>query len=439
MNELCKYVPKWSTLFATSGKEFVSELKTAITRLDAAIGAQAFLRLAKAPKITTETGQTSYPWSDNNALQAFRNQVAQQQFSPVQFVVDRTNLPPSMFHAASSAVPSNKPYLRNYQVAATSQSLTMSGIGVSENFQMKFTAKKMQAIRVHPGEWFDRSILSQPQLKYLFGETGTMPLLPMTIWVAYQPSVFLKLTELEISVLQQAWNNQQTVAIAAGAALFKNAPHINWLRNHLMQDFDEPIAAMLSQYNTTQEESDKLIIHRPTLDHDNEAFLADSSAMPHFEQVSYSVHLESTSWSNYVTYGVIAGTTGQSRRMEAIKIKLVDAPPNVHVVYRAHVAGHGWLGWMRDDQVAGTTGESRRMEAIQIYLENAPDTSIHYRVHAEGVGWMPWTCCGNVAGTTGQSRRIEAIQVYCKTNVITAELASSSATPQVIAVTSEIL
>lgn len=71
---------------------------------------------------------------------------------------------------------------------------------------------------------------------------------------------------------------------------------------------------------------------------------------------------------------------------------------------------------MHDDQVVGTTGESRRAEAIQIELVGLPDYSVVYRVHMKTKGWSDWVCDGAVAGTTGESRRIEAIEVYIKKN-----------------------
>jgi uncharacterized protein YjdB len=63
----------------------------------------------------------------------------------------------------------------------------------------------------------------------------------------------------------------------------------------------------------------------------------------------------------------MAGTTGQSRRMEAIRIRLAGCGI-LRVQYQVHVAGQGWLPWVSDGQMAGTTGQSRRMEAIRIQL-----------------------------------------------------------------------
>jgi uncharacterized protein YjdB len=81
------------------------------------------------------------------------------------------------------------------------------------------------------------------------------------------------------------------------------------------------------------------------------------------------------------------------------------------VQYRAHVQGHGWQGWVADDAVAGITGQSRRLEALEIRLTGGHPWSIVYRAHVASTGWQEWVMDGVTAGTTGQSRRMEALQV----------------------------
>ncbi|MGN1299276.1 MAG: GH25 family lysozyme [Candidatus Scatovivens sp.] len=124
--------------------------------------------------------------------------------------------------------------------------------------------------------------------------------------------------------------------------------------------------------------------------------------------VRYQVHLKDLGWVNTVYDGQVGGTTGQSRRMEAIAIALNGVDGNL--TYQVHVQDYGWLGKVSEGQIAGTTGQSRRMEAIIINLDNS-SYSIKYRVHVKDIGWMPWVSSGQVAGTTGESRRIEAIQI----------------------------
>jgi Zn-dependent metalloprotease len=128
--------------------------------------------------------------------------------------------------------------------------------------------------------------------------------------------------------------------------------------------------------------------------------------------VTYRAHVKDLGWLGWVSNGATAGTTGQSRRMEAAQIVVNGLPSGVGVTYRAHVAGNGWLGWVSNGATAGTTGQSRRMEAIEIKLTNAPSTcNINYRAHVAGNGWLGWVSNGATAGTTGQSRQMEALQV----------------------------
>lgn len=126
--------------------------------------------------------------------------------------------------------------------------------------------------------------------------------------------------------------------------------------------------------------------------------------------VAYSAHVRDIGWMAMVHNGATAGTTGQSRRMEAVRIN-VSGIPGASVRYRAHVANIGWMGFVANGAVAGTTGQSRQMEAVEIRLENARGYSIEYRVHVQDIGWMGWVRDGQQAGTTGQSKRMEAIEI----------------------------
>ena len=52
-----------------------------------------------------------------------------------------------------------------------------------------------------------------------------------------------------------------------------------------------------------------------------------------------------------------------------IKIKLNGKLAELYdVIYRVHVQNKGWLKWVKNGEVAGTTGESLRMEALQVIL-----------------------------------------------------------------------
>lgn len=124
--------------------------------------------------------------------------------------------------------------------------------------------------------------------------------------------------------------------------------------------------------------------------------------------IRYEVHLKDKGWSKTMFNGEIAGTTGESRRMEAISIALGYIKGKIY--YKVHCQDYGWLGFVPEGNISGTTGESKRMEAIIINFESN-EYEIKYRVHVQDYGWMNWVSSGQVAGTTGQSKRIEAIQI----------------------------
>lgn len=103
-----------------------------------------------------------------------------------------------------------------------------------------------------------------------------------------------------------------------------------------------------------------------------------------------------------------SGTTGESRRLEAVRI--YGAP----VTFRVHVQGIGWTDWTEDGW-AGTKGRSLRTEAIQVRMIDSPSVDeayrVEYRVHMQNIGWMPWVADGATAGKVGQGLRLEAVEV----------------------------
>jgi len=127
--------------------------------------------------------------------------------------------------------------------------------------------------------------------------------------------------------------------------------------------------------------------------------------------VSYRAHVEGA-WLPWVSDGEVAGTTGHARRMEALEVRLTDAPRELSVRYQGHVEDIGWMGWVVDGAAAGVPEQAVRLEAVRIVLDNAtPGFHVKYQAHVEKEGWMDWHSDGEVAGTTGQSRRLEAIRI----------------------------
>ena len=130
--------------------------------------------------------------------------------------------------------------------------------------------------------------------------------------------------------------------------------------------------------------------------------------------VSYSTHVQNIGWQTAVQDGATAGTSGQSKRLEAIKISLPNQGYSGGIQYRTHIQNIGWeSSWKSNGAASGTSGRALRLEAIQIKLtgDMAKNYDVYYRVHAQNFGWMGWAKNGASAGTAGYSYRLEAIQI----------------------------
>lgn len=128
--------------------------------------------------------------------------------------------------------------------------------------------------------------------------------------------------------------------------------------------------------------------------------------------VKYQSHVQNIGWMSVLKNGGIAGTTGKSLRMEALKITLNHKKKSM-INYRTHVSNIGWQSWKSSGQLAGTTGKSRAIEAIQIKLigDYAKKYDVYYSVHVPYKGWLGWAKNGAVAGSTGLALRTEAIKI----------------------------
>ena len=124
--------------------------------------------------------------------------------------------------------------------------------------------------------------------------------------------------------------------------------------------------------------------------------------------ISYRAHVANIGWQPYTSS--IAGTTGQSKAIEALELKVANNPGG-EIQCSAHVANVGWQDFTSG--TAGTTGRGLQTEAFKIRLTGAlaEDYDVYYRVHIQNQGWLGWAKNGEVAGSTGQGLRVEAIEV----------------------------
>lgn len=140
----------------------------------------------------------------------------------------------------------------------------------------------------------------------------------------------------------------------------------------------------------------------------------------------YRAHVEKAGWLPSVHDGQTAGTTGQSARMEAIKI---TPPEGVVLDVMAHVQRKGNMEYLgikkgkssgtgssQTDPIIGTVGLGLRLEGIWVRAQVPEGRELRYRAHVQGAGWLPWQTAkaktyGGLAGTTGQGLRLEAVQM----------------------------
>ncbi|MBO5389509.1 MAG: hypothetical protein J6A59_15540 [Lachnospiraceae bacterium] len=140
--------------------------------------------------------------------------------------------------------------------------------------------------------------------------------------------------------------------------------------------------------------------------------------------INYSTHVQNYGDQSYVYDGSVSGTFGESKRLEGIRINLNNdlLGYSGNVKYTTHVQTYGWQGdpndktgadWKSNGAMSGTSGESKRLEAICIMLDGevANHYDVYYRVHSQTFGWLGWAKNGAPAGTAGYSKRLEGIQI----------------------------
>lgn len=131
--------------------------------------------------------------------------------------------------------------------------------------------------------------------------------------------------------------------------------------------------------------------------------------------VSYRTHVQSYGWQGFVKDGVMSGTSGKAKRLEAIEIKVVGNT-NLGIQYTTHCQSYGWMPWSANGDTCGTEGESKRLESIMIQLTGVDKQyyDVYYRVHAQSYGWLAWAKNGAPSGSAGYSKRLEGIQIVIK-------------------------
>jgi surface antigen len=128
---------------------------------------------------------------------------------------------------------------------------------------------------------------------------------------------------------------------------------------------------------------------------------------------SYQTHVQDYGWQRWKMNGETSGTSGESKRLEAIEVQLDNQGYDLGIEYRTHIQNIGWQDWKHDGEISGTSGEGLRLEAIQVRLtgNDASRYDVYYRVHAQNIGWLDWAKNGGSSGTEGFGYRLEAIEI----------------------------
>lgn len=117
--------------------------------------------------------------------------------------------------------------------------------------------------------------------------------------------------------------------------------------------------------------------------------------------------------------GMIAGFSQyrkgdhRDKRLEGFKIALNNEGYSGNVLYNAYIQGQGWSGEVANNQFAGTQGEAKAVEAIKVRLDGEMEKfyDIYYRVCSGDKGWTGWAKNGNPAGRVNFNSKTRAIQV----------------------------
>ena len=132
-------------------------------------------------------------------------------------------------------------------------------------------------------------------------------------------------------------------------------------------------------------------------------------------KISIQAHVQDDGWLSPVGENEWAGTTGQSKRLEALKIDLGKTGIEIQEI-AVHIAFDGWKYYKNPnfDEVIGTTGESKAIECIRIKcVDKDGNPLLKYRVHQSMFGDSSYTLSDGISslGSVGQSLPLEAIEI----------------------------
>ena len=124
--------------------------------------------------------------------------------------------------------------------------------------------------------------------------------------------------------------------------------------------------------------------------------------------LSYQTHVGVKGWGSWVNNDQISNPLDQKHDLQAIKIQFPEHKVYYSVYYNEK---EGWSKEILSPEMAGTTGKSKSIYGIRIRLDEA-DTKVFdilYRVHKYDDTWTPWA--KNYEAIYSQGQKINAIQI----------------------------
>ena len=126
----------------------------------------------------------------------------------------------------------------------------------------------------------------------------------------------------------------------------------------------------------------------------------------------YQTHVHRKGWSSWLKGNAISNDINQQFDIQAVKINF----PGHKVYYAVYFNdAEGWSEEVSNGEIAGTTGKSKPIYGIKIRLDEsgAKEFDILYRVHTFDGEWTPWAKNGEVIYSHGQ--KLNAIQIKLET------------------------
>jgi hypothetical protein len=143
-----------------------------------------------------------------------------------------------------------------------------------------------------------------------------------------------------------------------------------------------------------------------------ENLIASYDMPPHWEEfrslMTYQTHIAKKGWGSWNSEEQISNDITQQFDIQAIKINFPSHKVYYSVYYNAE---EGWSEEVLSPAQAGTTGKSKPIMGIRIRLDEAgtKEFDILYRVHKFDGQWTDWAKNGEVIYSHGQ--KINAIQI----------------------------